>query len=105
MRKIVLAMMTTLNGRLDNPDAWMTGLSDDHYDAIDRNYSTFDTILVGRTTYEEMAEYWPTAGDEDGATDAQRSMADRMGSYRKYVFSTTDVAPTEWANLELVTVR
>ena len=34
MRKVVLAMMTTLNGRLDDPGAWVTGLSDDHYEEI-----------------------------------------------------------------------
>ena len=46
MRKVVLAMMTTLNGRLDGPDAWVTGVSEDHYQEIDRGYGTFDTILV-----------------------------------------------------------
>jgi hypothetical protein len=27
MRKVVLAMMTTLNGRLDDPDSWLSGLA------------------------------------------------------------------------------
>jgi hypothetical protein len=38
-------MMTTLNGRLDDPDAWVTDISDDLYREIDRVYGTFDTIL------------------------------------------------------------
>ncbi len=29
MRKIVLQMMTTLDGRLDDPAAWVHGVSDD----------------------------------------------------------------------------
>ena len=51
MRNVVMAMMTTLNGRLDDPDAWMTGIPDDLYAELDRVYETFDTVLVGRTTY------------------------------------------------------
>jgi len=105
MRKVVLAMMTTLNGRLDDPDAWVSGLSDDHYGEIDRRYATFDTILVGRTTYEEMREYWPTAGDEPDASEAQLSMARRMKDYRKCVISTAVDLDLGWANAELVTVR
>ncbi len=68
MRKVVMGMMTTLNGRLDDPDAWMTEIPDDLYAEIDRLYGTFDTILVGRRTYEEMFEYWPGAETaEDGS--------------------------------------
>ena len=40
-------MMTTLNGRLDDPGAWVTGIPDDLYAEIDRVYESFDTILVG----------------------------------------------------------
>lgn len=100
MRKVVLAMMTTLNGRLDDPDAWMTGLSEDHYREIDRGYATFDTILVGRTTAEEMYEYWPTAGEEEGASEPQKSMAEKMHSYRKYVFTTNPGLTLDWHNTE-----
>ncbi|UYM04788.1 dihydrofolate reductase family protein [Solicola gregarius] len=98
-------MMTTLNGRLDDPDAWVTGVSDDHYWAIDRGYSTFDTILVGRRTYEEMAAFWPGAGDEPGASAPQQSMARRMSAYQKYVFSSADSRDLGWTNTEGVRVR
>jgi hypothetical protein len=41
MRKIVLQMMTTLNGRLDDPAAWVHDLVDDQYREIDRIYSSW----------------------------------------------------------------
>lgn len=104
MRKIVLAMMTTLNGRLDNPDEWMTGLSEDHYQEIDRGYATFDTILVGRVTAEEMFEYWPGARDEEGASESHQGMAEKMHSYKKYVFTTDPDLKVEWHNAEPVVV-
>ena len=59
MRKVVMGMMTSLDGRLDDPDAWVTGIPDDLYAELDRLYGTFDSILVGRTTYEEMFEFCP----------------------------------------------
>ena len=40
MRMVVMGMMTTLNGRLDDPDAWVTGVPDDLYAELDRLYET-----------------------------------------------------------------
>jgi dihydrofolate reductase len=104
MRRIVLQMMTTLNGRLDDPMAWLHGVSDDQYREIDRIYATYDTVLVGRTTYEEMAAYWPGAVDE--GTEANRSMARRMNACRKLVFSRSGRETlTDWENVEQVVIR
>src|SRR5688500_9623823 len=121
MRKVMLFMMTTLNGRVDDPEAWMGGIGDDLYAAIDRGFEEdFDAILVGHTTYKEMAEYWPWAETEDapigGFSDAlpvdgctvetHRSMASKMNAYKQYVFSSGREPRTlEWNNCELVTVR
>ncbi len=104
MRKVVLAMMTTLNGRLDAPDEWVTGLSDDHYQEINRGYAAFDSILVGRVTAEEMFEYWPTAGDEEGAGETHKSMAEKMHAYKKYVVTTDSELTLDWHNAEPVVV-
>jgi dihydrofolate reductase len=106
MRKVVMAMMTTLNGRLDDPDAWVTGIPDDLYAEIDRRYETFDTVLVGRTTYEEMYEYWPGAETDEEGSEISRSMARKMNSYKKYVFSgASEETPLEWNNAELALVH
>ena len=100
MRKVVLAMMTTLNGRLDAPDQWVTDVSEEHFAEINRGYATFDTILVGRVTAAEMYEFWPTAGDQEGVGESQKSMAEKMNSYTKYVFTTDPSLKLEWDNAE-----
>jgi dihydrofolate reductase len=106
MRKIVLQMMTTLDGRLDDPMAWVHGVSDDQYRGIDRIHAAFDTVLVGRTTYEEMAAYWPGALSDAAGTETNRGMARRMHAYRKLVFSRSGRQTlTEWNNAEQVVVR
>ena len=103
MRKVVMGMMTTLDGRLDDPNAWMTEVPDDLYAEIDRRFETFDAILVGRTTYEEMFEYWPGAETAEGGSEIGKSMARKMNRYTKYVFSgANDQTELEWDNAELV---
>ena len=98
-----MAMMTTLNGRLDDPDAWVTGIPDDLYAEIDRVYESFDTVLVGRTTALEMAEYWPGAETDEDGSAISRSMARKMNTYKKYVF-TNSSEELEWSNVELAPV-
>ena len=103
MRNVVMGMMTTLNGRLDDPAAWVTGVPDDLYAELDRLYGTFDTILVGRTTYDEMFEYWPGAETDAGGSASSRSMARKMNSYKKYVFTgASETTALEWNNAEEV---
>jgi len=105
VRKIVLQMMTTLNGRLDDPMAWVHEVGDDQYREIDRIYATYDTVLVGRTTYEEMAAYWPGALSEGAGTETNQAMARRMNTYKKLVFSRSGRQKlTEWNNTEQVVV-
>jgi len=106
MRKVVMGMMTTLNGRLDDPAAWVAGVPDDLYAELDRLYGTFDTILVGSTTYEEMLEYWPGAETAEDTSQHGRSMARKMNAYKKYVFTGAgEKTELEWNNAEQVLVR
>lgn len=106
MRKITLAMMTTLNGRLDAPDAWMDGLDDEQYSDILEAFELFDTVVVGRVTFEEMAAFWPGAETDQKGSATHRSMAHRMNTYRKYVLSSNrDVDTSIWTNAELVPIR
>lgn len=53
-----------------------------------------DAYLLGRKTYEAMASYWPTVGDED-------PYARHLNSAPKYVVSTT-LRRTEWRNTRLI---
>lgn len=104
MRKIVFQMMTTLNGRVDDPIAWITDIGDDLYADIGRIYDTFDTVLVGHVTYHEMVGHWPAAEHDENGSAANRRMAQRMNAYKKYVFThAAAAAPPEWNNAEWMT--
>jgi dihydrofolate reductase len=103
MRKLVMGMMTTLNGRLDDPNEWTSEIPDDLYGEIERRFETFDAILVGRTTYDEMFEYWPGAETAEGGSEIGKRMARKMNRYTKYVFSgANEQTELEWENAEQV---
>jgi dihydrofolate reductase len=116
MRIVALGMMTTLNGRVDDPDAWMTSIGDDLYRDIDDWFEReVDTVLVGRTTYDEMYAYWPGAETDErrpigeqialqeGAWEINRNMARKMNAYKKFVFTRGGrTEPLAWNNAGLV---
>jgi dihydrofolate reductase len=116
VRNVILGMMTTVNGRVDDPDAWMVAIGADLYRAIDAWFEhECDTVLVGRTTYDEMCAYWPGAEAEPerpigeqidmgaGTNDINRSMARKMNAYQKFVFSRDGgTEALAWNNATLV---
>ena len=115
MRKVVLGMMTTLNGRLDDPDVWITGIPVDLYREGEARFEReCDTVLIGGTTYEEMYAYWPGAESErrpigenialpEAAWEINQRMARKMNAYKKYVFTRGGrTEPLAWNNAELV---
>jgi dihydrofolate reductase len=105
MRAVVCQLMTSLDGRVDDPVAFVTGVAPDQYEDIDAAYATFDTIIVGRTTYEEMVAYWPGALAAPQAEGAHERMAGRMDRYRKVVLTRDPDFRTAWNNAEAALVR
>ncbi|MFJ4105322.1 dihydrofolate reductase family protein [Amycolatopsis japonica] len=71
--------------------------ADDEFQAhIDALLESIDGMAFGRKAYEELAGYWPTAGDEVSATQRQR-----MHELPKYVLSRT-LRATTWHNSHVV---
>mgnify|MGYP002399260541 CR=1 FL=1 len=60
-----------------------------------------DTILLGRNTYEAMAQYWPMKSIDLLCARDELVMADMMNSYRKLVYSRTLVA-AHWNNSSII---
>lgn len=70
MRKIVLFMHVSLDGFVAGPNGEMDWIivDEEMFDYAARRTAAADTALYGRITYEMMQSYWPTAGDQPGAT-------------------------------------
>jgi dihydrofolate reductase len=97
MRRLVLVMITSLDGFIAGPDGhldWMISPDPEREAEHLQFLGSVDTILVGHGVYRDMVGYWPTA---TGA------LADRINATPKLVVSTT---PEElaWQNAEQLLV-
>jgi len=106
MKRLILSVNVTLDGYMAGPD----GELDWHFDYwnpemsayADAQLQTVDTIVVGRTTYEGMAQYWPGAALDPSIGVKDRLFAERMNALPKIVFSST-LETLAWNNARLAT--
>jgi len=97
MRKVVAGMFVSLDGVVESPEKWQFDLFDeDMMAAMAAHTASEETILLGRVTYQEWANYWPTSDD--------LSYGSHINSTPKYVVSTTlkEVGWGNWQNITLI---
>jgi dihydrofolate reductase len=95
VRNVVSGLFISLDGVTESPDQWQF----DHFDegmmaAMSAVLAAQDAVLLGRVTYQEWADYWPTSTDEPFASYINNSP--------KYVVSTTLDNVDAWQNSTLI---
>ncbi len=94
MRKVVAGLFISLDGVTESPDQWQFDhFDDDMMAALVTHIAAEDTILLGRVTYQEWADYFPTSTDEPYAS--------HINNTPKYVASTT-LDKVDWQNTTLI---
>jgi dihydrofolate reductase len=95
MRKIVAGLFVSLDGVVESPEKWhLRYLDDEMGEIVERAAEHADSIMLGRRTYQEFAEFWPSQGSEE-------PFAEYMNGTPKHVVSTT-LTTLDWANSSLV---
>ncbi len=91
MRNLVYFMHTSLDGFVGGPNGEMNWISVDEeiFDFVATLTANADTALYGRTTYEMMQGYWPTAGDQPNASKHDKEHSVWYKNISKVVLSTT----------------
>jgi len=120
MRKLFLFMMVSVDGYFEGPNHeldWHNANSDEFNKYVLSQLNEVDTILFGRTTYQMMSSYWPSAiTDSSGvietkgmkfavhtqASDDHNEIARLMNDLKKIVFSRELDKVAEWKNSRLV---
>jgi dihydrofolate reductase len=93
MRKVVAYELLSLDGVAEHPDEFFTEFDDVMRENLRRVISTQDTVILGRRTYNDWAEFWPDSPTEPFATF--------INGVEKFVVTST--APElEWANTTVV---
>ena len=89
MRKIISFTHATLDGYIDDPHEWSFQYSDEELQGYGLEMTlAADALLLGRITYEGMAQAWPTRGGNP--------FADHVNSITKYVVASQPVDTTAW---------
>jgi dihydrofolate reductase len=96
MRKVVAGLFITLDGVVESPEKWQLDYFDqDVMAGMGTHIAAEDTVLLGRVTYQEWADYWPTSTDEPYAS--------HINNTPKYVVSTT-LDKVEWGKWDNATL-
>ena len=107
MRKLIASEFMTLDGVMEGPghdehrdgkNQWSLRQSgpDQQKYKVDELYEA-GALLLGRTTYEIFAVFWPTAPNDEG-------FADRMNEIPKYVVSTS-LKKADWQHTTIINER
>ena len=105
MRKLVLSMFVSVDGYINGvggefvPPEWSSDLDRWTADMVDR----FDTLIYGRSSWQEMAAYWPAAETAAEAPEPHRRLATFMNNARKIVFSRSLTDASSWSNSVIAT--
>ncbi|TDD37518.1 hypothetical protein E1287_08045 [Actinomadura sp. KC06] len=94
MKRLFLHINVSVDGYITDPEGdidWRFA-DQEFQDHIDALLESIDGMVFGRAAFEQLAGYWPTAGDEVSATQRRR-----MHELPKYVMSRT-LRVTEWHN-------
>lgn len=101
MRKVIVSMNLTLDGFMAGPnwelDWHFSYWNDEMAEEAAQQLSKADTILLGRITYNAMAQYWPLQRLNFSFARQDIPFADMMNSHKKIVFSKT-LHQTNWHN-------
>jgi dihydrofolate reductase len=89
VRKIINFTHATLDGYIDAPHEWSFPYADEELqDHLLAMTLPADALLLGRITYEGMAQAWPTRSGHP--------FADHVNSITKYVVASRPVDTTAW---------
>ncbi|MGH3487675.1 MAG: dihydrofolate reductase family protein [Actinopolymorphaceae bacterium] len=94
MRKVYAGLFSSIDGVVEAPDQWQSTFDEEMGAALSRMLDGQDAVLLGRVTFAEWAEYWPTSTDEP--------FASFINNTPKYVASSTLDSVHEWSNSTLI---
>lgn len=96
-------MHISLDGFVAGPNGEMNWIKVDQeiFDYIGKRISECDTALYGRTTYQMMENYWPTAGEKPAASKHDIEHSKWYKNVRKIVLSKT-MKDTGVKNIEII---
>ena len=96
MRSLIVTENVTLDGVVETLHDWFSVSQGDDIQAVNRAHMAgADAVLLGRSTYEEFAGFWPAQ------TDDQTGVSDYLNRTEKFVVSST-MTRADWQNTTIL---
>lgn len=96
MRKLVSGLFHSLDGAVESPDQWQFDSFDPELgELMGATIGRLDETVMGRTTYQEWAGYWPNAAADD-------PFGQFINAVPKHVASRTLTGELDWSNATLI---
>ena len=88
MRKLIVCNIMSLDGYYEGPGKNVMALPfDEAFDAYNaERLRAAETLLLGRTTFEQFTSYWPSVADDSSATPVAQEISRRNGAIDKGLF-------------------
>ncbi len=93
MRKVVVYELLSLDGVAEKPDGFFADWDDAMEANLDAVIAAQDSVILGRRSYDEWAEFWPSSDIEPFATFINR--------VAKYVATSTPL-DLNWASSSVI---
>jgi dihydrofolate reductase len=93
MRKVVAYELLSLDGVAERPDEFITDFDEVMSENLGRVIASQDAVLLGRSTYDDWAAFWPDSEIEPFATF--------INAVQKFVVTSTPPEQT-WASSSVV---
>ena len=93
MRKVVAGYFLSLDGVAEAPDQFITGWDDETDTRGADLIASQDAVILGRRSYDEWAEFWPSSDIEP--------FASFINAVPKYVATSTPLV-RDWANSQVI---
>ena len=94
MRKVVVYTLLSVDGVGEAPEEYFFDFDDEMLANLTAVITAQDTVLLGRTQYDEWLRYWPTAHEQP--------FADFINSVTKYVATSRPLGDDPWTNAHAI---
>lgn len=68
MRQVTAGLFSSIDGVVEAPNEWQPAFDEEMGAVLSRMLEEQDTVLLGRVTFTEWADYWPDSTDEPFAS-------------------------------------
>jgi dihydrofolate reductase len=105
MRKLILAMQTSLDGYIEGPNgdmSWLDTDDDEQWQDLFEMLQSVDLFLLGSNMFPDYRNYWKQALSSPKASENEVAYA-KLAEKRKHIVFSSTMQDPGWENTQIIT--